>query len=130
LAKIPRDLSILSVTSDGIYDSYTCYDEAKKHGAVLITPPRKNAVMHEDETPRGEHIRAGVIKKCNELGRKEWKKEVGYHKRSRVESGMYRYKSSCGDKMFSRGFERQTTEAMIKVNMLNNFRDRAAPVYV
>jgi hypothetical protein len=25
LAKMPRDLSILSVTGDGIYDSYTCY---------------------------------------------------------------------------------------------------------
>jgi hypothetical protein len=86
--------------------------------------------MHEDDTSKALHPRADVIKKCNELGRKEWKKEVGYHKRSRVESGMYRYKSSCGEKMFSRGFERQTTEAMIKVNMLNKFRDIAAPVYV
>ena len=126
---VPDDIDIVRVTADGIYDTWGCYAAANDHGAEMVVPPRKNAVEPDDATGRTDHPRAETIRDCKRLGREEWKKKSGYHRRSLAETAMYRYKTSFGERMFSREFSRQKTEARVKVKTLNLFRDFAAPRY-
>jgi len=60
-------------------------------------------------------------------GRAKWKKEVGYHRRSRVEAFMHRYKTIVGEKLMSRRSATQTTEAMIKLHVLNQMMELGMP---
>ncbi len=129
LNAVPDDINISRVTADGIYDTWGCYDAANDHGAELVTPPRKNATEPPDDHPRQNHPRSDTVRECERLGREEWKKKTGYHRRSLAETAMYRYKTSCGEKMYSREFKRQRAEAKIKVSILNRFRQQAAPEY-
>jgi hypothetical protein len=129
LNKVPKGLNISRVTADGIYDTWGCYDAANDRGAETIVPPRKNAVDPPDKTGRKNHPRGHAIRECEDLGREEWKKKNGYRRRSLAETAMYRYKTSFGERMFSREFKRQKTEASIKVKTLNLFRSYAAPEY-
>ncbi len=129
LNKVPKEISLGRVTADGIYDTWGCYDAANDHGATMIVPPRKNAVDPPDKTGRKNHPRGKAIRACDALGREEWKKKNAYHRRSLVETAIYRFKTSFGEKMFSRTFNRQKTEATIKVKTLNLFRSFAAPEY-
>lgn len=129
LDDVPDDIDIRRVTADGIYDTWGCYAAASDHGATIIVPPRKNAVEPGDTTGRAHHPRTEVIRECERLGREEWKKKSGYHRRSLAETAMYRYKISFGPKMFSREFDRQKTEAHVKVKTLNLFRSVAAQAY-
>jgi hypothetical protein len=76
-----------------------------------------------------DSIGAEAIRECERLCREEWKKKRGYYRRSLAETAMYRYKTSFGEKMFSREFDRQKTEARVKVKTINLFRNFAAPSY-
>lgn len=127
LNKVPDDLSIHRVTADGIYDTWDCYDAATKHGADLCTPPRRNAVVPPDTSPRTGHPRSDAIRACQKRGRTPWKIQAKYHVRSLVETAMYRFKTSFSERMFSRTFSRQKTEALIKAKTLNTFRACAFP---
>lgn len=129
LDAVPDKIHLGRVTADGIYDTWGCYDAANDHGAAMLTPPRKNAVEPQGKTGRRDHPRAEAIRECERLGRDKWKKSSGYHRRSLAETAMYRYKTSFGERMFSREFKRQKTEARIKVKTLNTFRLAAAPSY-
>jgi len=127
LNKVPKDMPMDRVTADGIYDTWSCYDAATEHGADLCTPPRRNAVVPPDKSPRSNHPRSDAIRDCQKLGRTPWKIQSHYHVRSLVETAMYRFKTSFGERMFSRSFPRQKTEAMIKAKTLNTFRACAFP---
>jgi IS5 family transposase len=129
LNKVPDDKSVGRVTADGIYDAWGCYDAATEHGADLCTPPRKNAVVPPDKSPLTNHPRSNAIRECQKLGRTPWKIENDYHRRSLVETAMFRFKTSFCERMFSRTFIRQKAEALVKANALNTFRDLAAPAY-
>jgi hypothetical protein len=54
-------------------------------------------------------------------GRKAWKINSHYHKRSLAETGMYRFKTTFSDRLSSRLFETQAQEAFIKCGILNQF---------
>jgi hypothetical protein len=129
LNTVPDDKRVGRVTADGIYDTWGCYDAAIEHGADLCTPPRKNAVVPPDKSPLANHPRSDAIRECQERGRTPWKIENAYHCRSLVETAMFRFKTSFGERMFSRTFIRQKTGALVKANTLNIFRDLAAPAY-
>lgn len=129
LSQIPKARRVKKVTADGIYDAWGCYNAAQNLGAEMCTPPRKNAVVPPAKSERSHHPRSEAIRSCQELGRTEWKIQNGYHLRSLVETAMYRFKTSMGERMFSRTFDRQKVEALIKANTLNVFRDLAAPAY-
>lgn len=48
-----------------------------------------------------------------------WKKSSGYHKRSLVETQMFRFKTILGAELPSRRMENQVTEAKVKTLILN-----------
>ena len=64
--------------------------------------------------PRDENLRA--IRKTS---RRQWKEKVGYHVRSLVETGMFRFKTIFGDRLDARNLLQQKTEVRIKAAILN-----------
>ena len=111
---------------DGAYDKKKCRKAVHKAGGKIIVPPPKNGVIHMEELP--ELIsRNQDIERIEQIGRVEWKKEVGYHKRSLSEVAMYRYKTVIGNTMRSRKFENQMTEAKIGCHILNVFNGCGMP---
>ncbi len=57
--------------------------------------------------------------RVKEIGRRQWKKESGYHHQARVENTFFRYKAIVGPKLRARHPESQKAEAMIACSMLN-----------
>ena len=53
------------------------------------------------------------------VGRRQWKKESGYHRQARVENTFFRYKSTIGDRLRARHPKSQEAEAIIACNILN-----------
>ena len=68
-----------------------------------------------------------VIRKIRELGRKNWKKQSGYHKRSLAETAMCRLKTIFGGALKSRLFENQGTEALLRCFALNKMTSLGMP---
>lgn len=59
--------------------------------------------------------------------RKEWKIEAKYHTRSVVETAMFRYKQTFGNKLLSRNMNNQQKEMLIKTNILNKITKLGMP---
>ncbi len=116
---------------DGAYDKAKVYDELEGRNIEPIMLPREDAVYWEDgEGNLLEHPRNAVLKAIDEVGRAEWKKRSGYHRRSKAEVAMFRYKTIFGPKMYARIFENQKTEVRIKCAIINKFNQLGMPVSV
>ena len=57
--------------------------------------------------------------RVKEVGRREWKKESGYHQQARVENTFFRYKTIVGPRLRARHPESQKAEALMACNILN-----------
>jgi hypothetical protein len=62
-----------------------------------------------------------------EIGRRQWKKESGYHRQARVENAFFRYKSILGDRIRSRHPKSQEVEALMACNILNRMAGLGMP---
>jgi hypothetical protein len=108
-------------TGDGAYDTRAIYEALAADslpGVVIVIPPRKTASPSKPP----EHVlrqRDAAIAEIAEVGRRQWRKESGAHQQARAENARFRYKRVLGDRLRSRVPERQQTEAMIAVNILN-----------
>ena len=118
------EASIERVYGDGAFDSRDCYRAIHRCGARAIFPPREGSTVWEDEylADRNSNVR-GVEK----LGDKEWKKQIGYHRRSLVETAFFRLKRVFSDKLRGRKEDRQITEAMIRCATLNRMTSLGMP---
>lgn len=118
---------IEQLSGDGAYDKEKVYKAAAAKGVGKITiPPRRDAVLWEehgsDPHPRNENLRH-----IWERGRKEWKEESGYHRRSLAETAMFRFKTIFGDHLNAREAKRQKTEARVKCAALNRMTRLGMP---
>lgn len=107
---------IEQVTTDGNYDYISCYEAIEKLGGHPVIPPRKSAVInkHKRWTNRNAHV-----KRIGEVGRKAWKKETNYHRRSLAETAMSRMKTIFGPKLQSRTLHNQGIEVRLQCKALN-----------
>jgi hypothetical protein len=76
-------------------------------------------------TQRDLHIRS-----INEHGRMNWQKTSGYHRRSKVEAAIGRYKRLIGDALRSREDARRECEVKTAVKALNRMLELGRPVCV
>ncbi|NES07394.1 MAG: transposase [Okeania sp. SIO2F4] len=74
---------IAQVSGDGAYDKCKCYEKASHKGAKITIAPRKNAVQHGNMATV-EVLPIENLRRIRICGRKEWKHESGYHRRSHV----------------------------------------------
>jgi transposase len=110
------------VLGDGAYDTTDCREAIHDRGGKAVIPPDKNAVIQKRDKIPALNPRDQAIRRIEELGtegRSLWKKEVNYHRRSRVETFMFRLKTILGDRLASRKTKTQATEATIKLYALN-----------
>lgn len=122
------DGPIEQVSTDGAYDHRHCYDEIASKGAKAVIPPRKDAVIwqhgnrKEKPHPRDENLRS-----IRKHGRKRWKRDSGYHRRSIAETTMFRFKTIFGGNLSARKFDNQAVELFIKCVALNRMIQIAKP---
>ena len=112
------------VCADGAYDFEQCYRAIKQRGAVALIPPREDAVVR-GKSPfeqRDENVRA-----IHSKGRKQWKQESTYHRRSLVETAFFRLKTIFSDRLRSRRTDTQTTEAMTRCLAMNRMTSLGMP---
>lgn len=120
-----QEVSLRSVAGDGAYDK-------KKFRACIpsdvkqLIPPQKNGVLSKKQEPFLAQ-RDDAIKRIKEKGRAAWKKENGYHIRSKSEVNMYRYKKIFGGQMHARKEVYENTEMKIKCKILNQFVEIGMP---
>ena len=119
-----------SFSGDGAYDQWKVYKGLAEQEIEAIIPPRKNAKIKQNGNssqpplPRDEAIRG-----IRRVGRKEWKKEVGYHRRSLAETAMYRIKCCFGSILKNRKLEYQRVEARLRSKILNHFTQLGLPQF-
>ncbi len=111
---------IEQISGDGAYDAANCYDRCIEEGINLVAPPRRGAKLkNHGNLKDAPHPRDLHIREIRSVGRKRWKKNNNYHRRSLAETGMYRFKTILGDNLSCRKFENQKIESLIKCNILN-----------
>jgi len=120
-----------TIRGDGAYDSGKLRDKVHKRGGKNLYPPPKKAKYKGAESG-WERERDSMLAEIQGLGgdeeaRKLWKKLRGYHKRSLVETTMYRLKRLCGERLRFRKEESQHAEILSKVLMLNKFLEIGKP---
>lgn len=115
---------IKQVSADGAYDYKQCYQAIKQRGARATIPPRYDAVVN-GKAPFGD--RDENIRRIEEIGRQEWKRECRYHRRSLSETTNMRVKTIFGEKLMARRFSSQVVELRIKCGALNRMTHLGMP---
>lgn len=113
---------------DGIGDSRRCYEIAKKYNKVLLTPPKKGAVIRREEGYEKRNDAVRIIRGLGNdaIARGIWAKLTGYNWRVVVESMVSRWKRLYGGSLRSRCKRREKVEVRIKAMMINAMIDAQA----
>lgn len=125
-----KGIPLGDVIGDGAYDTVDCREMIYDMGGRQVIPPPKTARLQRKTQIAGLEERDRAIRRIKELGeegRALWKKEIGYHRRSRIETCMSRYKRILGDRLNARIEKTQFTEVMIKLDILNRMMDLEMP---
>jgi Transposase DDE domain len=113
---------------DGAYDQWKVYDSLRGRKIQPIIPPRRNAkIKQHGNASQAALVRDDAIRGIRRVGRKQWKKEIGYHRRSLAETAMFRIKCCFGDKLKNRELPNQRTEVRIRSRILNHFTQLGMP---
>ena len=117
--------SARTVTADAAYDTLAFYETANTRGTTVVVLPAKTAKLSR-RNPRSS-AREGTIRRISKIGRRRWKKEVGYHRQARVENAFFRYKSILGARLRSRTRAAQAVESVLACNVLNRMTELGRP---
>lgn len=122
------DSELAQVSGDGSYDKRNCYEAIGKRKAKAAIPPQRNAKIWQHGNRKEERlIRDENLRRIRKVGRKQWKKEVGYHRRSLAETQMYRVKTIFGDRVSARQFAGQATQVLVRCAALNTMTHLGMP---
>jgi len=122
--------TILDFAADGAYDKRKVYDSLNAHSPEvnILIPPRRNARIWKHGNTKTERLKRDEnLRAIRKGGRKEWKKNSGYHVRSLAETTMFRLKTIFGDELSARLLETQTTQALIRCAALNKMTHLGMP---
>jgi hypothetical protein len=120
LQDVPGKIS--TVTADGAYDKWKVYAAIDNHGAWPRIAPRYDAKIKRHANTAGPRLpRDEAIRAIRRIGRKNWKKKVGYHCRSLAETVISRLKTIFGPMLKNRLLPNQITEARLRCKILNHF---------
>jgi hypothetical protein len=122
LRQIPGRVHQLS--ADGGYDYSDVYRETVRRRMWLTIPPRRGAAPNPDWWMAQ---RNASVRHVEAVGRAAWKRMVGYHRRSLVETTFFRLKTIFGSRLSARMRRRQQTEAAIRCLALNRMTQLGMP---
>jgi hypothetical protein len=124
LSEVPA--KIRRVTGDGAYDMWKSYNAIKARGARSCIAPRRNARIKRHGNLAGTKLeRDEAIRAIRRIGRAAGKRRVRYHRRSLVETAMFRLKMTFGSHLKNRLHKNQSTEARLRCKILNQFTQAA-----
>jgi hypothetical protein len=111
------------IIGDGAYDSRALYDAAISRGAKVVVPSIKTA----QTGGRGCRARDRIVRRIRKVGRRQWKKESGYHQQARAENTFMRYKRILDDRLHARDEDGQSVEARLACSILNRMIEFGMP---
>jgi IS5 family transposase len=120
------DGGIQSFTADAAYDTLAIYDASAAWGAEVVIPPSKSATRSSQRRSRSSALDRTIMR-VKKIGRRQWRKESGYHQQARVENTFFRYKTIVGPRLRARNPEPQRAEAVIACNILNRMTGLGVP---
>jgi hypothetical protein len=127
LAAVPTTIN--TVTGDGAYDQWKVYETIDQRKAKPRIAPRHDAKIKRHANTLGPRLaRDEAIREIRRVGRKQWKKSSGYHRRSLVETAVFRLKTTFGPQLKNRNFDNQRNEARLRCKILNQF-NRSKPTH-
>ena len=114
---------VQKVTADGAYDRSRVWELAAECGAHAVIPLRRGAVvMHgRGSTTRNRHLR-----RIEEVGRAQWRRESGQHQQAWAENCIGRFKRILGPQLRARCREGQRVEALMGCVVLNRMLELGA----
>ncbi len=121
---------IKSVRADGAYDTEKFYSIIEDWGARAMIPPARTSKAQDElkrnpkQKKRCLEQRDKTIKEIRKYedfdeGLKTWKIQSGYHRRSLIESFMFRLKKTFGFNLQHKTHQARRNEIIIKINLLN-----------
>jgi len=121
---------VKSVRADGAYDTEEFYSIIEDWGAQAMIPPARTSKAQDElknkpkQKKRYLHQRDKTIKEIRKYedfdeGLKSWKIQSGYHRRSLIESFMFRLKKTFGFNLQHKTDRARRNEIIIKINILN-----------
>jgi IS5 family transposase len=119
---------IEQVSGDGSYDKRNCYEAIRQRKAKAAIPPQRNAKIWQHGNSKAERlIRDENLRRIRQVGRKNWKQEIGYHRRSLAETQMFRVKTIFGGRVSARQFAGQGTQVLVRCAALNTMTHLGMP---
>ena len=115
---------VAEVLGDGAYDFQDCYKAIHAREARSVIPPQVRARVRSG--PEFGDRNAAVLR-AREVGRDEWKKEAGYHRRSLAETAMMRLKTIFSDRLKAREWRRQEAELRVRCAAMNRMTSLGMP---
>ncbi len=116
------------VYADGAYSFKQGFDAIARSGGIPVIPVRSGTTQGNKDPSSGEILRNTLREDIWDAGgRVVWKKSSGYHRRSLVETHMFRLKTILGGTLRGRLFSTQQTEAKIMANILNTMTHLGMP---
>lgn len=124
--------AVKAVCGDMAYDTVKGRRAIRAKGARQLIPPRRKArsssnnrnmrglkdILSERDDAIG-YIRHNTLNGDASAARAQWKRLVGYHRRSLVETGMSRIKAHAGTRLASRTEKNRSVEARLKCKLIN-----------
>jgi hypothetical protein len=115
---------IREVLGDGAYDFEVCHRAIRERSARAVIPPKKGARVRA--IPHFKD-RDEAVARSRQVGKDQWKKEAGYHRRSLVETAMMRIKTIFSERLKAREWKRQETELRLRCAALNRMTSLGMP---
>jgi len=119
---------IEQVSGDGGYDTLDCYEAITERKAQATIPPRRNAKIQQHGNRKAPpHPRDENLRRVRQVGRKRWKQESSYHRRSLSETTMFRLKTIFGSRLQRRSFDGSAVELFLQCAALNRMIQLGKP---
>lgn len=114
--------------ADGAYSFKEGFDAIAESGGTPSIPVRSGTTIVRKNPSAGQKLRNELLQEIKKTGgRIAWKKLSGHHRRSLVETHMFRLKTILGDSLQSRKFVNQQVEAKIMAKILNKMAHLGMP---
>jgi hypothetical protein len=123
------DAPVAKLYGDGAYDRWKLYDGLAEAEILPVIPPRRGASIRKHGNCAGPRLpRDEALRGMRRHGRRGWKRVSGLHRRSLVETSMYRLKQAFGPRLKNKAYENQRTEARLRCKLLNHFTQLGMPI--
>ena len=126
------DAEVAQLGGDGSYDKHKVFKALANpsHPGPIepIIALRKDAkIQQHGNCKAAPQARDEILRAIRHKGRKHWKQQRGYHRRSLAETQMFRYKQIIGDKLRARALANQQVESRLGCAILNRMTQLGRP---